>query len=76
MFIDTNSPPNKMGNELELIALVRNCEFLYNKNLPDFKDSVKRAAAWEAIAAVMNATGKPVKKFVETKFLEERYVTF
>lgn len=57
MFTDTHSTSRKMGNELELIALIRNCEFLYNKSLPDYKDSAKRTAAWEAIAAVMKATG-------------------
>lgn len=45
------------GNELELIALVRNCPFLYDKNVPDFKESDKKYEAWNAIAEVMKATG-------------------
>ncbi|KAF5289050.1 hypothetical protein FQA39_LY03929 [Lamprigera yunnana] len=42
-----------VGNELELITLVRNCPFLYDKNLPDFKDIRKKNIAWSAIARVM-----------------------
>ncbi|XP_044267451.1 transcription factor Adf-1-like isoform X2 [Tribolium madens] len=44
------------GNELELIALVRNCQFLYDKNLPDFKNIQKKNEAWEAIASVFEVT--------------------
>ncbi|RZC33303.1 transcription factor Adf-1-like [Asbolus verrucosus] len=44
------------GNELELIALVRNCQFLYDKNLPDFKNIQKKNEAWEAIASVFGVS--------------------
>ncbi|XP_063918125.1 transcription factor Adf-1-like isoform X2 [Zophobas morio] len=44
------------GNELELIALVRNCQFLYNKTLPDFKNIQKKNEAWEAIASVFGVS--------------------
>jgi hypothetical protein len=44
------------GNELELIALVRNCQFLYDKSLPDFKNIQKKNEAWEAISAVFGVS--------------------
>ncbi|KAK4880654.1 hypothetical protein RN001_008800 [Aquatica leii] len=43
-----------VGNELELIALVRKCNFLYDKSLFDFKDVRKKNVAWSAIASVMH----------------------
>ncbi|KAB0797177.1 hypothetical protein PPYR_08171 [Photinus pyralis] len=51
-----------IGNELELIALVRNCNFLYDKTLSDFKDIRKKNVAWSAIANVLHCTVDEVKR--------------
>lgn len=56
-FSDIEDTKGVMGNELELIALVRNCQFLYDKHHPDFKDIQKKTATWNAIASVMQASG-------------------
>ncbi|KAK9872235.1 hypothetical protein WA026_017038 [Henosepilachna vigintioctopunctata] len=44
------------GNEMELIALIRNCPFLYNPSYPDFKVAEKRDQAWKAIAKVFSVS--------------------
>lgn len=41
---------------MELIALVRNCPYLYDKSRKDFKDFDKKDATWKAIAAVMHCS--------------------
>lgn len=51
-----------VGNELELIALVRNCPFLYDKNLSDFKDTRKKNVVWSAIASVLHCKVHEVKQ--------------
>ena len=58
LIADIEGTKGLFGNELELIALVRNCQFLYNKTLPDFKNIQKKNEAWEAIASVFGVSGK------------------
>lgn len=59
------------GNELELIALVRNCPFLYDKRRNDFKDVQKRETTWAAIASIMHCSIHDCK--ARWKSLREQY---
>lgn len=45
-------------DELKLINLVKANPLLYNKSLQDSHNEEKKAAAWNAIALVMNESGK------------------
>lgn len=56
LFAGIEDTQGVFGNELELIALVRNCPFLYDKSRNDFKDVAKREATWRAISAVMHSS--------------------
>ncbi|XP_050447813.1 LOW QUALITY PROTEIN: uncharacterized protein LOC126849726 [Cataglyphis hispanica] len=47
---------NKMSGDALLISLVRDHPYLYNKELTDFKDSLKKQNAWVEIASVMGMT--------------------
>lgn len=46
-----------MVNEFALIALVRNCPCIYDRNSAEFKDQIKKNAAWQAIANVLKVSG-------------------
>ncbi|XP_050447991.1 transcription factor Adf-1-like [Cataglyphis hispanica] len=47
---------NEMSGDALLISLVRDYPYLYNKELTDFKDSLKKQNAWVEIASVMDMT--------------------
>lgn len=47
-----------MINDTALIALVKNCPCLYDKNSIEFRDDNKKNASWQAIAKVLKVSGK------------------
>ncbi|KAL3281829.1 hypothetical protein HHI36_005029 [Cryptolaemus montrouzieri] len=51
------------GNEMEVIALIRNCPFLYDRSFSDFKDIEKKNEAWEAIASVFNVSALDLRQY-------------
>lgn len=50
---DDGESKNEMSGDALLISLVRDHPYLYNKELTDFKDSIKKQNAWVEIASVM-----------------------
>ncbi|XP_029162393.1 transcription factor Adf-1-like [Nylanderia fulva] len=46
----------EMSEDALLISLVRDHPYLYNKELTDFKDTIKKQNAWVEIASIMNMT--------------------
>jgi len=54
---ESNESKNEMSGDALLISLVRDHPYLYNKELTDFKDSIKKQNAWVEIANIMNMTG-------------------
>lgn len=48
---------NEKDGDALLISLVRDYPYLYNKELTDFKDSIKKKNAWIEIGIIMNMTG-------------------
>ncbi|XP_025263015.1 transcription factor Adf-1-like [Camponotus floridanus] len=52
---DENKNEEVSGDAL-LISLVRDHPYLYNKELTDFKDAIKKQNAWVEIASIMNMT--------------------
>ncbi|XP_029675951.1 uncharacterized protein LOC115243262 isoform X2 [Formica exsecta] len=53
---DDGENKNEMSGDALLISLVRDYPYLYNKELTDFKDSIKKQNAWVEIANVMGMT--------------------
>ncbi|XP_045472885.1 uncharacterized protein LOC123679355 [Harmonia axyridis] len=62
------------GNEMEIIALIRNCPLLYDKSFPDYNDSKKKDQAWKAIGEVFNVTSRDLQQFWEA--LKQSFVEF
>lgn len=64
-YYDTQYQGNEEYDDVEirtdgdalLISLVRDYSYLYNKELSDFKDSIKKQNAWGEIASIMNMAG-------------------
>lgn len=52
-----------VGNEMELIALVRHCPFLFDRSYSDFKNTDRKNEAWEAIAKVFNVNANEAKSY-------------
>lgn len=48
---------NETDGDALLISLVWDHPYLYNKELTDFKDSIKKQNAWSEIANILNMTG-------------------
>lgn len=48
---------NETNGDALLISLVRDHPYLYNKELTDFKCSIKRQNAWEEIGSILNMSG-------------------
>ncbi|XP_029163688.1 transcription factor Adf-1-like, partial [Nylanderia fulva] len=53
-----------------LISLVQDYPFLYNKELTDFKDNIKKQNAWAEIATAVNITEECQSRWTR---LRERY---
>ncbi|XP_025265101.1 transcription factor Adf-1-like [Camponotus floridanus] len=47
---------NGIAGDALLISLVRNYSYLYNKELTDFKDIIKKQNAWTEIGNILNMT--------------------
>lgn len=60
---DDGKNKNEMSGDALLISLVRDYPYLYNKELTDFKDSIKKQNAWIEIANVMGMTGTYIMLF-------------
>lgn len=48
---------SEVDGDTLLISLVRNHPYLYNKELTDFKDTMKKQNAWREIGNILNMTG-------------------
>lgn len=48
---------NEIDEDALLISLVRNYSYLYNKELTDFKDIIKKQNAWTEIGNILNMIG-------------------
>ncbi|XP_044751618.1 uncharacterized protein LOC123311625 isoform X2 [Coccinella septempunctata] len=62
------------GNEMEIIALIRNCPLLYDKSVSDFHDATKKDQAWRAIAQVFNVSSRDLQQFWDT--LKQEFLKF
>lgn len=54
---------NEIDGDALLISLVRDHPYLYNKELTDFKDSIKNVNAWREIGNILNMTSINFFKF-------------
>ncbi|XP_029171627.1 uncharacterized protein LOC114940988 [Nylanderia fulva] len=54
--IENEINENEIDGDALLIALVHDHPYLYNKELTDFKDQLKKLNAWSEIAIVLNMT--------------------
>ena len=48
---------NETDGDALLISLVKDHPYLYNKELTDFKDVIKKQNAWSEIGIIFNMTG-------------------
>lgn len=48
---------NETDGDALLVSLVRDHPYLYNKELTDFKDCIKKQNAWTEIGMILNMTG-------------------
>jgi len=55
--VDQNVCVCEIDGDALLISLVRNYPYLYNKELTDFKDIIKKQNAWTKIGNILNMTG-------------------
>ena len=56
-FNEVDCTQNILDGDSILISLVQSHPYLYNKQLSDFKDSVKKENAWVEIARILNMKG-------------------
>lgn len=56
---------NELDGDALLISLVRNYPYLYNKELSDFKDTIKKQNAWTEIGSVLDMTGMYIRIFLK-----------
>ncbi|GLG98645.1 Transcription factor Adf-1 [Gryllus bimaculatus] len=63
-----------MADTERLIELVRNHSHLYDMRHDDYKDVVKKAESWKAIAETLNQTSEAVK--LKWKNLRDSYIKY